>query len=134
MKKNKKSLIPSVIIVILAVIAAVGSRSFLGPCVHEDGTFGVCHWAGQALFGLSLVLALEGVAAVLLKKPAVRKGLFLAMLPTGILGMLLPGTLISLCSMKTMRCQTIMRPSMLILFGVLSVIAIVGCLSAREDS
>ena len=46
----KKSIIPAVVILVLSLVIVIGSRTFLSPCVHEDGTFGPCHWAGQALF------------------------------------------------------------------------------------
>ena len=29
---------------LLSAVTAAGSVSFLGPCVHEDGSFGACHY------------------------------------------------------------------------------------------
>ena len=50
--KKQKQLIPAVILLILSLVIVIGSQTFLSPCVHEDGSFGPCHWAGQALLGL----------------------------------------------------------------------------------
>jgi len=134
MKKNKKSLIPAVIVCALALFAVIGIRSFLGPCVHEDGTFGPCHKAGQALFWVSIVLLAEGVLAVLVNKSGVRKGLFIAILLTGVIGILIPGTFIDLCGMATMRCRAVMRPAMSMLFGAMSAFALIGFALSGEKS
>ena len=126
MKKSGKGRIPAVIITVLALAAAVGSRTFLGPCVHEDGVFGSCHYAGQAVFGAALVMAAEGVFAAVWNHAGVRRGIFLSLIVTGILGILIPGTLIGLCGMAAMRCRTIMRPAMTILFSLMCVTAAGG--------
>ena len=52
----------------LSAVITVGSVSLLGPCVHEDGSFGSCHWAGQALLGIGLLLAVLSLAALLVKE------------------------------------------------------------------
>ena len=52
---------------LLSAVIAVGSVSFLGPCVHEDGSFGPCHWAGQAMLGIGLLLAVLSLTALLVK-------------------------------------------------------------------
>ncbi len=49
-KKKSRSFIPAIVILVLAVLAAAGVKTFLGPCVHEDGTFGPCHAAALCLF------------------------------------------------------------------------------------
>ena len=111
----KKTFVPAMIVLILALIAAIGSQSFLGPCVHEDGSFGACHWAGRALLGVGGLLAALALLALL---PRCREGLCLAMALTSALGLLVPGPLVSLCGMSTMRCQALMRPAMSVLFAL----------------
>ncbi len=126
----KKTSIPAIIVLILALVITVGSQTFLGACVHEDGSFGACHWAARAILGEGALLAVLAALALALKKE--RKGLYLAMAPASLLGMLTPGTLISICGMDTMRCRMLMRPAMLILFGVALLVALVGWLTARK--
>lgn len=129
---NKKTTIPALIVVILAAVAAVGVKTFLGPCVHEDGTFGACHWAGQALFGAALLIGAEGLAAICLKNSGVCRGLFLSMTATSVLGICIPGLLISLCGMATMRCRALMRPAMTILFALMGIVSVIGCMLSKE--
>ena len=132
MNKSGKGRIPAVIIFVLALAAAVGSQTFLSPCIHEDGAFGSCHYAGQALFGLALLMTAEGVLAAVWNNAGIRRGIFLSVLLAGILGILIPGTLIGLCSMAAMRCRAVMRPAMTILFSLMCVTAAGGIVLTGE--
>ena len=125
----KKQTIPSLVLLILAAVIAVGSLTFLAPCVHEDGSFGACHWAGQTLMGLGCVL---GALAVLSFFAKARFGAFLSILPVGVMGILTPGTLISLCRMSTMRCRMVMQPAMIILFSAALLCALTGALMSAK--
>ena len=126
----KKTFIPAILILILALIAAIGSQSFLGACVHEDGSFGACHWASRALMGEGALMAALSLLALILERE--RPGLYLASALTAILGLLTPGTLIDLCKMDAMRCRMLMKPAMLLLFGAMLIASLVGWLMARR--
>ncbi len=128
MKQNKKAGYTAWIILILALLAAVGSLTVLGPCVHEDGTFGSCHWAGRAMTGVAFLLAALSLICLGMKESSVRKGLYIAMVPTALLGILIPDVLIRLCGMATMRCRAVMRPAMTILFVLIAAASVVGCI------
>ena len=126
----KKNTIPALIILLLSLIAALGSQTFLGACVHEDGSFGACHWACRALLGEGVLLAVLALMALAAKRA--RFGLYLAMVPASLLGLLTPGVLIGLCKMPTMRCRMLTQPAMTILFGVMLVAALIGALLSRR--
>ena len=127
----KKQLIPAIILLILSVVIILGSQTFLSPCVHEDGSFGPCHWAGQMLLGLGYVLGVTAAFVLCLKRA--RLGVYLGILPVCALGILTPGTLIDLCRMSTMRCRMVMQPAMMILFSAALLCALFGViLSAKE--
>jgi hypothetical protein len=128
----KKSTIPALVVLILALVIAIGSQTFLGACVHEDGSFGACHWAARAILGEGALLAVLAALALCLNRE--RAGLYLAMIPAPILGILTPGTLIAICGMDTMRCRMVMRPAMLVLFVLALAAALVGWLMARRNA
>ncbi len=132
MKKKTSGRIPAVIIAGMALFAAIGSRTFLGACAHEDGSFGTCHYAALAVCGTALVIMAEGIAAAVWNNASARRGLFLSALLTGVLGILTPGTIIRLCTMASMRCRTVMRPSMMILFSLICVSAAAGMILTGE--
>ena len=127
----KKQTVPGILILLLSLTVSIGSVSFLGPCVHEDGTFGACPWAGRALLGLSLLSGALSLLAVLL--PSARAGLYPAIFLTCVLGILTPGTLISLCKMSSMRCRAVMQPGMIILFAAAGLAALYGAVSCVRE-
>ncbi len=129
---KKRTAVTALAVFVLAILAAAGSRTFLGPCVHEDGVFGSCHWAGEAVFGISLLLALLSLSVLPAGHADTRKGLYLSMVYTSVLGLLIPGTLIRLCGMTTMRCQAIMRPAMTILFALTGILSLTGFLACTH--
>ena len=131
---GSKAKIPAVIILILSLILAVGSQTFLAPCVHEDGSFGSCHWAGQMMLGIGGVLLLLSFFALLAEDSAVRKGVYLSILFVAALGVLTPGTLITLCKMSTMRCRMIMQPAMILLCVFILFAALIGFLMERKKA
>lgn len=127
----KKQIIPAVILLVLSLVIVIGSQTFLSPCVHEDGSFGPCHWAGQTLLGLGCVLGM--LAALALSVKQARLGIYLSALPVCILGALTPGTLIDLCRMSTMRCRMVMQPAMIVLLSAALLCALTGAiLNARK--
>ena len=122
----KKQMIPGCVMLVLALVISIGSFTFLSPCVHEDGSVGACWWAGRALLGLGCLL---GILAVLtLVSGRARFGTYLSSIAVCILGILTPGTLISLCRMSSMHCRAVMQPAMIILFSVSALAAVIGVL------
>ena len=127
----KKQCIPAIVLIIFSLIIVFGSQSFLSPCAHEDGSFGACHWAGQALLGLGYALSVIAVLALCVSRA--QFGAYLSALLVCVLGILTPGTLIDLCHMSTMRCRMVMEPAMIILFSAALLCALTGAiLSARK--
>ena len=127
----KKQMIPAMILLVLSLIITIGSQSFLSPCLHEDGSFGPCHWAGQALLGLGCVIGILAILSLCVQKA--RLGAYLSALPVCGLGILTPGTLIDLCHMSTMRCRMVMQPAMILLFSAALLCALTGAiLTARK--
>lgn len=127
----KKQTIPAMILLVLSLVIVIGSQSFLFPCVHEDGSFGPCHWAGRALLGLGCVVGILAILSLCVQKA--RLGTYLSALPVCGLGILTPGTLIDLCHMSTMRCRMVMQPAMILLFSAALLCALTGAiLTARK--
>ena len=127
----KKQIIPGCIMLVLSLVISIGSFTFLSPCVHEDGSVGACWWAGRTLLGLGCLL---GVLAVLaLVSGRARFGAYLSSIAVCVLGILTPGTLISLCRMSSMHCRAVMQPAMIILFSVSAIAAAIGVWVSRRD-
>ena len=71
--------------------------------------------------GLALLALLAGR-----KNGSIAAGVYLSMILTAVLGIALPGGLIPLCGMATMRCRALMRPAMTILFIVCGLLSALG--------
>ncbi len=126
-----KPIVLSVILLLLSAVIILGSQTFLSPCVHEDGSFGPCHLAGQALLGLGCGLGVLAALSLCLKRA--RPILFACAACVCVSGILTPGTLVRLCRMSTMRCHTVMRPAMIILYSAALLCALIGSVvSAKE--
>lgn len=128
----KKTIIPACIMLALSLVIAIGSFTFLHPCVHDDGSVGACWWAGRALLGLGCLLAVLSLLALLSERA--RFGICLSALAVSLLGILTPGTLIGLCKMSSMRCRAVMQPAMIILFAAAGLAALLGAwFSAKAE-
>lgn len=111
MNKDKAQPLVGVILTVLSLLLLAGIRTLAGPCgVHDDGSVSSCHWAAQAVFGVGIVAAILSVVRIFERDEGERRGLSLAVANLGALVACLPGVLIDLCMMQTMRCHTIMRP------------------------
>ena len=121
-KTSKRIGVWDIVLLALALIMFVGLVTFLQPCgPKDDGSWMSCHWAGQALLGVAgAMLALAAVR--LFVRSGVKLGLDIGSAVLAGLAMLLPGHLIGLCMMDTMRCHAVMTPGVTVL-SILSVAA-----------
>lgn len=113
-KQNKKPFHPgramSINYIFLGALFALGMKTFIRACgPMEDGTFMHCHTAEQALFAVALVMTGCGILSLFISGTA-RKLIAAAEFALSIVGILLPGTFISLCMMPDMQCRAVMRP------------------------
>lgn len=124
MQNDKAQPLVGIVLTVLSSILLVGILTFAGPCgVHDDGTMSSCYWASRAVLGVGVVLAVISLVRIFERDEGERRGLSFSAALLGVLVAVLPGVLIDLCMMQTMRCHTVMRPFALVM-GVL--IAVVG--------
>ena len=121
---------------ICAALLALGVMTFFKACgPAEDGTFMHCHDVQLCVFALGLCLA--GLSLVLsffsLFLP-VRLFLEGAGLVLSAAAALLPGRLMPMCMMETMRCQALMKPFVTLtacLLAILFAVSLAGDLRKR---
>lgn len=128
MKKN----LFAILLLIFAAVIAVGSVTVLGPCVHPDGSAGLCADTGKALLIDGCVMAILAILIMLVNRRGIRMTLFAAALCAAVTGILLPGVIMPLCKMDTMHCRAVMQPSMIILSGAAAVSALTGIITERS--
>lgn len=118
--------VSDIVLAAVSVIFIAGIFSFFGACGPKaDGSWMMCHWAGQIEKGLSIVLAVISLARLFVKNSKVKLGLSLSIIPVAVFAALVPAHIIHLCMMKTMRCHTIMHPAVVVISVVLIVTAVI---------
>ena len=125
--KNKKINIKAgdIVLFILCLVFMIGIRTFFSACgPKEDGSFMTCHWAGQALSGLAAALLVQSVIHTAVPNPAIKAGVSLAMIPTALVSLILPGNLIHLCMMDSMHCNAVMKPCAIVLSALITAAAL----------
>lgn len=121
-EKQKRVCWTDLALLVIGLAFFVGMLSFLSACgPKEDGSWMTCHWACQALRGVAGAMLVLAVLRLLLR-PRARVGLDLGSIVLALLAVCIPGRLIGLCMMKTMRCHTVMVPGA-ILAAVLTILA-----------
>ena len=112
---------PGLLELALAVASVLyfgGLLLVFGPCeAKEDGSWMSCHWAGNALLGVTGVMVLLALLHLLFRSPERKQGVDLSIVLLSLLSALLPGGLIHLCMMAQMRCRQLTRPAALA-FGI----------------
>lgn len=111
MRQDKASPIAGIVLTALSGLLVVGVLGFAAPCgVHDDGSYGSCHWAARAVLGVGVALFVLSVVRIFERDEGERRGLSLAAALLGVLVACMPGVLVDLCTTQAMRCHAIMRP------------------------
>ena len=111
--------VTDIALLVLCAVLLIGTLTFLTPCgPQEDGSWMTCHWAGQVSIALAAVLLTLAVMHAAVPMGGAKLGIDLAVLPAAVLASQIPGHVIGLCMMETMRCRAVMRPGVAV-FAVL---------------
>lgn len=109
-----------------AFLLMIGEKTFLRPCsARPDGTFMTCHWAGESVYVLSILLFFGAMLMLIIRKQEVYAALEGMVILICLLMKHLPGGYIPLCMKKDMRCWSVMRPGVGLLCALVILLAIV---------
>lgn len=116
-----------IVLLVINVLFLLGMLFWFGPCDHvkEDGSFMNCHWAGVVLAGTAAVMTVISLAHLLIPDTGMKAGLSAALVPCSVFAFLVPGNLISLCMMNTMRCRSVMTPAAMVCSALVVIAAAV---------
>lgn len=112
----KKISASDIILLVLSLILLFGTAFVFHACPQkEDGSWMMCHWAGNVVTGLASVFSFVSLVRLFIPCEKIKTGISLAFVPFAVVTALVPGILVPLCMMKDMRCHTIMRPSVVVI-------------------
>ncbi len=121
--------------VILSGLLTVGTLTVFRACgPKEDGTWMHCHAAQNDIALAGAVIFVLLVAAALLKNRRLSAALQAAAAAGCVIAVLIPGTLVPMCMMTTMRCHAVMKVFVRIMGGLTAVLSLAAALrSARGN-
>ena len=110
-KVSKQISISGICLLILSLALAVGTQSVFRACgIHEDGSYGRCHYAQLVVGLIALLMAAGAVLILLLRTREVFVAISVLTICESVLTLLIPGKIIPLCMMSTMSCLARMKP------------------------
>ena len=69
---------------VFAFLLMIGEKTFLRPCgTRPDGTFMTCHWAGESVYVLSILLFFGAMLMLIIRKQEVYAALLGGDAPRG---------------------------------------------------
>ncbi len=136
--KRFKVSVLDIAILVLGAVYTIGIATFFKPCApKDDGSWMLCHWAGNSVLAFSVAILAVSLARFFIPDSKIRLGLSAALIPVSLLSALIPGIFVRLCMSNTMRCHTVMRPSVIIISVLLIVSAVLdivfGLKSAKKS-
>lgn len=123
---KKKISMMDVILLVLSALLCFGTKFVFHACAVGEDHIMACHWAEQSVIGVGAALTVMALITLIARDGGIRKGISLAMIPTAVLAVSIPGGLINLCMMSDMRCRSVMRPAVMIIGILIAVMALVN--------
>ena len=122
MKASKSSRVLDIAMLCLSLILAIGVATVFRPCAaKEDGSWMNCHYAGRNVMWVGIALCV--VSLIRLFAKGGRLAFDIIALLLAVLAMLIPGTLMHLCMMDTMRCVAVMKPAVTVFSALIAAVA-----------
>ena len=111
----KKITFFDVAFILLSVLLCFGTFFVFHPCgPKDDGSWMVCHWAGNVIVALGAAFSAASLARFFLPK-SIKIGISVSFIPFSIITLLVPGVLVKMCMMHDMRCWSVMKPAVVII-------------------
>ena len=134
-KNNTKSLIAGLAVLLVSICLTVGVKTLFHACgIHEDGQYGPCRWAEQAVMAAGIMLSLQSLVLVLFRSPASKKAVSVCIGICAVITALIPNVFIKLCAMPSMNCLSSMQPFTVICCVVIVILCLIHLLISRKET
>ena len=119
----------------LSFLLSAGTMTVFRACgAKDDGTWMHCHTAQNMAAAGGCLLCILFVICIFVKTPELRAALYAAGTTGAAVVFMIPGRIVSMCMMNTMRCYSVMQPFvrvMSVLVAVAAAINMIGALKSR---
>ena len=111
------------ITLILSAFLTLGIKFLFPVCgPMEDGSYMRCHYSGEVIFGIGVVLVILSLISYFMKEENALLAFRISFIPLGILLLLVPTVLIGVCGSEMMRCKSVTLPAVIILGIAIAVV------------
>jgi CHASE2 domain-containing sensor protein len=129
---------------LIALALLVGIVPMFSDCESQDRSLTLangreipmkCHWTGLAELAMAAPLLVVGALMTTSKRTESLRNMNVIAVVAGIAVILLSSTLIGVCANPDMRCNAVMRPSLILAGSLVVALGVVGVLQAlrRRD-
>ncbi len=119
---------------IVAVVLSVGVMTIFEACaLQDDGTWMNCHYAQLYIFYIAIAISSFSLAYMFIKSKIVKLIIDIIIIFLAILQTLVPGNIIALCSLYSMRCYTVMKPFSIIMGVILVLLSIIKIVATLRE-
>ncbi len=135
-KENRKGVIYGVLVAVLGIILAAGTEFVFHGCgVHDDGNYGRCHYAQHVIVAFGILVAISALVSVFIKTKEALVAVSIITSVEAVIAILVPGIIVPLCMMETMRCNTLMRPFATIVSAIILIVSVgnLALIKFRKD-
>jgi len=92
-----------------------------------------CHWTGQGEIALAVPLVALGAVMAFSRRKESKRALSVMGIVLGVFVIALPTSLIGVCSMPDMLCNSLMKPALIFSGGLVAVAGAVGLVLAGRE-
>ncbi len=120
--------------ILLCLILLIGTLTIFSGCaMKDDGTWMKCHKAQIAVNIGAAILTVLSALQVFIHKNPVKVLLSVSIAAGSVIVFLIPGILMLMCMMHTMRCYTLMQPFVRIISVLIAGFSVPGILSIYRE-
>ena len=113
----------NIVTLILSLILSVGVMTFADACHNKMmGKWMHCHYVQMDVFYIGIGLIVVSLPALFIKNEKIALISAFVQMALEVVAILLPGTIMDMCMMHTMRCYSVMKPFVTVM-GILVIIS-----------
>ena len=110
---------------LFSLFLSIGTKTFFHACeIRDDGTWMHCHTAENAVIIGGVLLMLLSITAACIQNKRISIILNILCAAGAVAVFLIPGVLVSMCMIQTMRCYAVMQPFVRILSALIIVFSL----------
>ena len=123
-KEKCRFSVTDILLIVVSAVFFIGIRSFFAVCPVGGEMIMSCHWAGETLKALSIVLLVLSVIHLFVPDKKIKLGMDIPMCAISLLAVFVPGTVINLCQNADMACRSAAQLWTVILCIILTLAAL----------